>query len=469
MAKQRVNVVVSAKDLASKKFRRIAGAAVGMVGAFMGFRALKSVVAGSLKAYGEQEQAETKLQQALIATGGAAGFSFEQLKKHAAALQKTTTYGDESIMVMQSLLATFRNVQGDVFTEATTLALDMSKAMGQDLKSSSIMLGKALNDPVTGLTALSRVGITFSEVQKEQIKQFQKTGDLAAAQGIIMAELSNQFGGQATAAAGTFSGALKQLGNSWGDAMEKMGEYIANIPGFASGIQFAKTVIENFGVAMDIVWTQAALGMVSFWEDIKHFFGSTIPAVLQWFAGNWKDIFMTIWNGTKSIFANMFTNIKEFFGAVWSWMKGDGFDFTWTSLLDGFESTLKEMPNIVERNKSDVEKALELELAGHKSKFAAELQANLNPAATQGPDAGKTGGSTPPAVAAAMAAGKVGAMESRFLGGGRTTDHQKETAQYSKKAVKIQERMLAALENPNIDPALAGQISNRLAVVTNFT
>ena len=73
----------------------------------------------------------------------------EQLKKHAAALQKTTTYGDESIMVMQSLLATFRNVQGDVFTRATKMALDMSQALGQDLKSSSIMLGKHLFRPAT--------------------------------------------------------------------------------------------------------------------------------------------------------------------------------------------------------------------------------------------------------------------------------------------------------------------------------
>ena len=36
------------------------------------------------------------------------------------------------------------------------------------------MLGKALNDPVKGITALGRAGVTFTDEQKKQIKQWSR-------------------------------------------------------------------------------------------------------------------------------------------------------------------------------------------------------------------------------------------------------------------------------------------------------
>ena len=46
----------------------------------------------------------------------------------------------------------------------------MSTAFGQDLQSSAIQLGKALNDPVAGIGALQRIGVQFTEAQKNTIK-----------------------------------------------------------------------------------------------------------------------------------------------------------------------------------------------------------------------------------------------------------------------------------------------------------
>ncbi|RKY05427.1 MAG: hypothetical protein DRP56_08975 [Planctomycetota bacterium] len=393
-------------------------------------------------------------------------------------------------MVMQSLLATFRNVQGDVFTEATTLALDMSQALGQDLKSSSIMLGKALNDPVVGLTAMSRAGITFSEVQKEQIKQFQKTGDLAAAQGVIMAELSNQFGGQATAAAGTFSGALKQLGNSWGDAKEKMGEYIANIPGFSMGIQMAKTAIENLGLTMKLLWTQAKLNLVSFWEDLKYVFTGQIPTLFSWFLDNWKSLGMDLFNAWKTYMGNLkdlFTaaimsivNVwVEGWKAIWEFIKNpaQGIDFSgiFSEIKEGFNNVASEIniyegisfktpgPEFQKRTKSAIEEALGIERDKYAGEFAAKLVANMNPAATKGPDAGKTGGSTPPAVAAAKAAGKVGAIESRFLAGSTRGDYQKQTAKAEKKRERQLERLIKIMEEQESEGGNRSSVELRVA------
>jgi len=84
-------------------------------------------------------------------------------------------------------------------------------------------LGKALNDPITGLTALRRVGITFSESQEKTIKTMQNMGDMAGAQKLILKELESQFGGLARAAAEIGTGPLVQFQNRIGDIQERIG------------------------------------------------------------------------------------------------------------------------------------------------------------------------------------------------------------------------------------------------------
>lgn len=187
------------------------------------FGALTAAITGAVAAYRVQEQAEIKTRATIAATGKAAGLSAEEIFKMASSLQNVTTYGDEAIIGGQNLLLTFRNIGKDTFPRATEAMLDMSAALGQDLKSSAIQLGKALNDPIAGMSALSRAGITFSTQQKDQINTMQKAGDVAGAQAVILSELENQFGGVARAAAdGT--GSLEQTQNILGDISETVGK-----------------------------------------------------------------------------------------------------------------------------------------------------------------------------------------------------------------------------------------------------
>ena len=169
-----------------------------------------------------QEQAERKLAAVLKATGGAAGFSAKELKKYASELQGVTNYGDEATLNAMAMLATFKDIRGDTFKASTEVMLDMSTVLDQDLKSSAIQLGKALNDPIRGVTALSRVGVSFTEQQKEQIKALQESGDLMGAQSIILRELQSEFGGAARAMADP----MVQLKNALGDIGEKIGEEV---------------------------------------------------------------------------------------------------------------------------------------------------------------------------------------------------------------------------------------------------
>jgi|TARA_R100000482_G_C5132495_1_gene153121 hypothetical protein len=193
--------------------------------ASIAFAGLTATVTGLISTYRTQEQAERKLETALTSTGYAAGVSAEELKNLASELQSVSTFGDEAIIEAQALLLTFTKVGKDVFPMATESILNMSAAMGTDLKSSTIMLGKALNDPIAGVTALTRAGVQLTETQKEQIKTQTELGNVSKAQKIILQELETQFGGQARATAeGT--GRFIQLSNTLGDVAEKIGQHL---------------------------------------------------------------------------------------------------------------------------------------------------------------------------------------------------------------------------------------------------
>jgi len=170
-----------------------------------------------------QETAEIKLAAVLKATGNAAGFTKDELVSYAGELQNLTTVGDETNISAMSMLATFKNIKGQAFKDATMAALDLSAAMDQDLKSSIVQVGKALNDPIKGLSALSRIGVSFTNEQKEQIKVMQESGDMMGAQAVILEELKGEFGGVAAALRGTFKGAVDSAIGRWADLKEELG------------------------------------------------------------------------------------------------------------------------------------------------------------------------------------------------------------------------------------------------------
>lgn len=185
-----------------------------------------------------QARAERKLESTFNTMGAQAWTTVDALKAQASAIQDVTTFGDESIIEAQSVLLTFGNVTGDAFTRATETAADMSALLGQDLQSSVIQLGKALNDPIRGVTALRRVGVSFTEQQLEQIRVLQESGDLMGAQTVILDELKREFGGAAEAMAQTAGGQFKQAMNALGDAGEEFGAVLAPvIKDIAQGIK----------------------------------------------------------------------------------------------------------------------------------------------------------------------------------------------------------------------------------------
>lgn len=205
-------------DRVSKKWSA-AGKAIGVgVAAGIGVAglALKKYFQNTIEA----ERVQAQLAARIKSTGGAARLSLIDLNKMAEALQFKTTFDDESIGEVQALLLTFTKIGNETFPKATEAVLNLSTAMGTDLNSAALQVGKALNDPVKGITALARAGVQFSETQKQTIKDLVKTGDVAGAQTLILKELETQMGGAAEAARNTLGGALKALSNSFDNLLE---------------------------------------------------------------------------------------------------------------------------------------------------------------------------------------------------------------------------------------------------------
>lgn len=191
-----------------------------LIATYLSFRAVTGFFRTMVNNTVEQEKVERQLEATLRATGNAAGISAAELKKHAIALQGTTTYGDEAILSMQGLLLTFKNIQGNTFKEATAATMDLATALGIDLSSAARYVGRALDQPTRGLDSLRRMGVTFSEQTKKTVKSLAEQGNAAAAQKVILDELKSRFGGLAEASRDTLGGALTSLGNTWRNLWE---------------------------------------------------------------------------------------------------------------------------------------------------------------------------------------------------------------------------------------------------------
>jgi phage-related protein len=161
-------------------------------------------------------------------TEGAAGRTREQIDELAGAIERMSGVEAESITEGQNLLLTFTNIQGANFDRATQAMTDMGVALnngsiaGLDFQSAATLVGKALNDPIAGLSALSRVGVQFTDAQKDQIEAMVAAGDTAGAQAAILAELERQYGGSAAAAGDTAAGKWARIQNAFGEVSEKI-------------------------------------------------------------------------------------------------------------------------------------------------------------------------------------------------------------------------------------------------------
>lgn len=193
-----------------------------VVGAAFAVEKVTEFFKESLSAGAESIKANQLLEAHLKSTGDASKLTAEQLgelaEKQAAGTATTKTYQEG----LENMLLTFTNIHGEVYQKALPAVNDIAAAMHESGQSAAVQLGKALNDPIKGMSALQRVGITFSATQKKQITDWQTHGQTAKAQGAIIAEVEKEMGGSAAAAvtpAEKFHAAIENLQESIGEKL----------------------------------------------------------------------------------------------------------------------------------------------------------------------------------------------------------------------------------------------------------
>lgn len=165
----------------------------------------------------QNEQAQ--LAAVIKSTGQAAGYSAEQLNAMASAISGKSVFSEGDINRAQTRLLSYTNVVGEQFPEALQAAIDMASRLGTSVEQAAETVGKALDVPAEGLTALSKQGFRFTEDQKKLVESLQSTGRTAEAQKIILDSMKSAYAGAAEAARNTFGGAIAALQNQLNSLM----------------------------------------------------------------------------------------------------------------------------------------------------------------------------------------------------------------------------------------------------------
>jgi hypothetical protein len=177
--------------------------------------AFRSFIQNTIDAQNEQAQLAAVLQS----TGNAAGYSQQKLNEMAEAMAKASTFDSGEINVAQTRLLSYTGVVGESFPRAMQNAIDMATRMGMSVSQAAETVGRALDIPSQGLTALTKQGFRFTEAQKDLVKQLEETGKTAEAQAIIMGAMESSYAGAAAAAQNTLCGAIKNLQNAIQDTL----------------------------------------------------------------------------------------------------------------------------------------------------------------------------------------------------------------------------------------------------------
>jgi hypothetical protein len=201
-----------------------------------GTAAIGGLVVAFRSMYQEQAEAQAasaSVSAALKTMGTGANVTAQDVDRLSAAISRKAAVDDEAVTNAAAMMLTFKNVRNEtgegnkVFDRSIELTADIARLYGTDMTRASVQVGKALNDPIKGINALSRQGLTFTEGQKEQIKTMVESGNVMGAQKLILKELEMQVGDQAEAYGKTLPGAVDRTKIAFQNLMESLGGKIA--------------------------------------------------------------------------------------------------------------------------------------------------------------------------------------------------------------------------------------------------
>lgn len=218
----------------------------------------------------------------------------------------------------------------------------------------------------------------------EQVQTFAKWVQSGSEYFSVLGAIGLQVGNALTAywsqLAGMFGGVFTFLGGAGQETFKAVLNFAFDM--FA-GIEYGFT---HIGDTAAYAWNEIKLFSVVAFEEMSYLFTTKIPAVLTWFADNWRDIFFTVFDYTSTVFINLGKNIRHAMQEIWDFIKSAGrnkMEFAWTPLEEGFVSTVKKLPDIPERAITELEKELASQSDKMGKSFGEGLSAHIEQRRTE--------------------------------------------------------------------------------------
>jgi hypothetical protein len=355
----------------SKTMRGVATA----VGTGLAIGAVVSFGKSAVSAAQDSEKATSRLEAVFKAMGDTTGEAAAAAEEYASTLSKQIGVEDDVILGAQAILATFGKVsdetarQAGVFDRATAAAADLAAAGFGTMESNAVALGKALQDPEKGITALARSGVTFTEAQKDQIKALQDSGKHLEAQKIVLAAIEGQVKGTAAATtnesekmAVAYGEVQESVGKALLPILERLAPVVAKVADFiaknsdvivpligaviaaAAAIKIitAAQILWNLAVSLNPIgaiilgivaliaiivlliknWDKVSAALEAVWDTIK----DTALKVINWLKDNWPLLLPILLGPIGLAAAAIIKNwdtIKDGVQAMFDWFKSN--------------------------------------------------------------------------------------------------------------------------------------------------
>lgn len=253
---------------------------------------------------------------------------------------------------------------GVIVSEAAVKQELLNQGMNPQIATDQEKVQARLNIIMRGTTAAQGDAIRSAGGYANQLKALQgRTADAAAAIGELLLPAVTQVVGVTADVVQSISELARGFADTWQYIGSITGEFYTwfqeNTFGVVSALSYAWN---NFGLVIETAMVSSQLSVVRWANETVYLFSSVIPEWLSWFGDNWRDVFTDVANVTATVAGNIWENLKGLWDAIVSLFNGEGFQFTWTPLTEGFRSAIKELPQIAARELGPLEETLQKEI-----------------------------------------------------------------------------------------------------------
>jgi len=406
---QRLEQKTDSLASSTKMLTSITGGLAVAYGAIKSAMAMLGGIDAVNAAYDESAESVKGLETALRLQGASVETESARLQEFASSMQSMIGAEDDATLAMMKQ-ASMMGVATEDLDDMAKAAIGLGEAMGTSAESGMEMMRRAQEG-------------NFMAFQKQfpAMKQMQTDSERLA----FVTELAAKGLEAKADASNRVAGMGERANNAIGDLMESVGALLAPVRILISAgittlaeslsellvpaVAYAEEVLANIGPIMDwvkekviqgvnlmigaftffeviltnldqvwaMVVAQAELYMLQIIGVVSHALTEVIPAYAGWFAENFVNLLRDGVNLAYVVVVNTIGKIVDAFASLWefiaSWGESDIMaqlgEIGGRSFLEGFESTLTDLPEIMGRTISEREK----ELAGTVGQIGANL------------------------------------------------------------------------------------------------